>query len=207
MDFTQIISDSFSLIIISMCLFLKIPQIRSIISLKNARGINIYGLIMELGSYTTTALYNYVNKYSPLSYMEYPVLIAQEYVLIYLVLYYQNLIGIKVVITTILYFGLAISFLLKVLDPSILTLIVPFCTPVSLSSKAIQLWEIKRKQNADSVSVTTWVISALTNGSRIYTILMDSKDILLLTNFTLSTVMSGTIALTAYIMQHKKKQS
>ncbi|XP_066906900.1 solute carrier family 66 member 3 isoform X2 [Halyomorpha halys] len=112
----------------------------------------------------------------------------------------------KVIISTILYFGLTISFLMQVLDPSILTLMVPFCTPVSLSSKAIQLWEILRKQNADSVSVTTWIISALTNGSRIYTILMDSKDILLLTNFTLSTVMSGSIALTAYIMQQKKKQ-
>lgn len=49
MDITQMISDSFSIIIITMCLFLKIPQIRSIINLKNARGINIYGLIMELG--------------------------------------------------------------------------------------------------------------------------------------------------------------
>lgn len=45
-------------------------------------------------------------------------------------------------------------------------LLQPFCTPVSLSSKGIQLWEILKTKNTDSVSVTTWIISAFTNFSK-----------------------------------------
>lgn len=71
--------------------------------------------------------------------MEYPVLIAQEYVLIYLVLFYQNLIGMKVIITTILYFGLALSFLMNVLEPSILTLII-VSKYIFDSNKSYYLW-------------------------------------------------------------------
>lgn len=204
MDPAQLISDALSIITISMCLFLKVPQIKSIYTLKNARGINIYALLMELSSYSVTALYNYVNNYSLLSYMEYPILILQEYVLVYLVLFYQRLLGTKSTAITTAYIAIVLAFLLGIIDGSALKFIIPLCTPISLSSKAIQLWEILKTRCADSVSVTTWAISAITNASRIYTIYMDSADLILLTNFSLSTIMSSSIALSAYVLQKKK---
>lgn len=41
-------------------------------------------------SYSLTASYNYVNQYSLMSYMEYPVIIVQELILIFCFLYYSN---------------------------------------------------------------------------------------------------------------------
>uniref|UniRef100_A0A0A9YI41 PQ-loop repeat-containing protein 3 n=1 Tax=Lygus hesperus TaxID=30085 RepID=A0A0A9YI41_LYGHE len=205
MTISQLISDALSIVTIGMCLFLKVPQIMSIIKMKSAKGMNIYSLIMELASYTTTATYNYVNGYALLTYMEYPIIIAQEYVLIYLVLYYQELVGQKSIIGTVAYMLIVFGFVTQNIPSSVLMLLVPLCTPISLSSKGLQLWEILRNMNADSVAVSTWVISALTNASRIYTIYMDSADMILLSNFTLSTFMSGAIALTAYILQSKSK--
>lgn len=40
------------------------------------------------------------------------------------------------------------------------------CTPISISSKVMQLLAIVRAKNADSVSPLTWFISALTNSSK-----------------------------------------
>lgn len=205
MDISRLISDVLSIITISMCLFLKVPQIVSIHKLKNAKGMNIYGLLMELSSYSVMACYNFVNGYALLSYLEYPIIIAQEYVLIYLVLYYQNLIGSKAVAVAIFYTLTVISFLATFIPSAVLLFLVPLCTPVSLSSKAVQLWEILKRWNADSVSVSTWVISALSNASRIYTIYMDSADLLLLSNFILSTFMSASIAITAFMLQKGHK--
>ncbi|XP_073975193.1 solute carrier family 66 member 3 [Rhodnius prolixus] len=205
MDISKLISDVLSIITISMCLFIKVPQIMSIHKLKHARGMNIYGLLMELSSYSVMASYNFVNGYALLSYLEYPIIIIQQYVLIYLVLFYQNLIGSKAVAGALTYTLIVTSFLTKFIPSTILLFIVPLCTPVSLSSKAVQLWEILKKWNADSVSVSTWVISALSNASRIYTIYMDSSDLLLLSNFILSTFMSATVAITAFMLQKSHK--
>ncbi|XP_014247923.1 PQ-loop repeat-containing protein 3 [Cimex lectularius] len=205
MNFAQLISDVLSVITISFCLFLKVPQIKSIIKLKSAKGINIYGLAMELMSYSTTATYNFINGYALLSYLEYPIIIVQEYVLIFLVLYYQDLLQRKTAIFALIYGLVFLGFLVKVLPSGVVTLILPLCTPISLSSKAVQLWEILKHMNADSVSVTSWVISALTNASRIYTVLMDSADLILLSNLTLSTIMSGSIALISYVLQNRSK--
>lgn len=68
-------------------------------------------------------------------------------------------------------------------------------------SKTMQLLEIIRKKNADSVSVLTWFLSVFTNATRIYTILMDSADINLLLNFSISSVLSGSVMISAIYYQ------
>jgi hypothetical protein len=40
------------------------------------------------------------------------------------------------------------------------------CTPVSASSKVVQLIEILRTKNAESISILTWFLSAFTNFSK-----------------------------------------
>ncbi|KAL5245289.1 hypothetical protein ACI65C_012699 [Semiaphis heraclei] len=72
---------------------------------------------------------------------------------------------------------------------------IPFGTPISLSSKCLQLFTILKFKNADSISLTSWFISAYTNGARIYTISMDSADKIMLTNFCLNTSLSTSILL------------
>uniref|UniRef100_A0A1B6M2M9 Solute carrier family 66 member 3 n=1 Tax=Graphocephala atropunctata TaxID=36148 RepID=A0A1B6M2M9_9HEMI len=205
MSIIQIFSDILSIITISSCLILKVPQILSIHRLKSASGINIYGLLLELGSYTTTTCYNYVNSYALLSYLEYPIIIAQEYVLIFLVLKYKNWLNTRTYALIILYFVIVFGFVSKIIPSPVLMYIIPLCTPVSLSSKAIQLWEILSTRNADSVSITTWLISAFTNFTRVFTIFVDSADKILLTNFILSGTLSSSIAVAAKYFQAKKQ--
>lgn len=49
--------------------------------------------MLELFGYTVMMLYNYTYNYSLLSYLEYPILLVQEYILVALVLKYKNLLN------------------------------------------------------------------------------------------------------------------
>lgn len=84
----------------------------------------MFALLLELGSYSTTMSYNFVRGYSYLSYLEYPILLAQEYVLIYFVLKYNNLVNSRTTVYAILYIIICGLFLTQIIPPSVLTLMV-----------------------------------------------------------------------------------
>lgn len=139
-----IIADIFSIVTILSCLVVKVPQIKIIRENESATGkslkitnekktliflyfsgISLIGLTLELFSYTVMMCYNYANGYSILSYMEYPILLVQEYVLILMVLKYTDMLNTKSYIGAGIYVGVLGGFLSKALPKSILfTLVV-----------------------------------------------------------------------------------
>ncbi|GLV45677.1 uncharacterized protein CBL_02697 [Carabus blaptoides fortunei] len=205
-SYLQTLSDILSLITIGSCLILKVPQISTLLRVKNANGINLVGLLLELTSYTIMFSYNYRNGYALLSYMEYPIILVQELVLVYLVIYYKGLVGVHSLIGASLYFFMAGGFLLGFLPREALMFLVPLCTPIGASSKVVQLFEILRSKNAESVSVLTWFISAFTNLTRIFTIYMDSADAALLLNFSVNVCLSSSIMFAAYFYKLNSKE-
>lgn len=200
----QQLADFLSLITIGMCFILKIPQILNLLLAKSADQISILALLLELTSYTVMTNYNYTNGYSILSYLEYPVILLQEYILIFLVLKYLNKINKFSILVTILYFSISISFALQLIPKTVLTILAPMCTPISVSSKVVQLLAIFRAKNADTVSPITWFISAFTNLTRVFTIWMDSADIILLANFIISVILSSSIMFSAIYYRWNK---
>lgn len=75
--------------------------------------------------------YNFRNGYALLSYMEYPIILIQELVLVYCVIYYKNLLGAKSVVGAGIYFTIAGGFLLGALPREFLTfLVVCFCSVI-----------------------------------------------------------------------------
>lgn len=147
-----IIADLLSLITVSSCLVIKVPQISTIRENKSSKGethththahlnqrphtqieiacflflagISVLGLCLELFSYTVMMSYNYTSGYEFLSYMEYPVLLLQEYVLIYYVFKYQNLLGKRTQIFAVFYVTIATLIYLKLFPIIILTFLV-----------------------------------------------------------------------------------
>ncbi|XP_011866467.1 PREDICTED: PQ-loop repeat-containing protein 3 [Vollenhovia emeryi] len=190
-------ADLLSLITIGMCFVLKIPQILKLIAVKSADEMSMLGLFLELTSYTVMTSYNYANGYSLLSYLEYPIILVQEYILIFFVLKYLKRINMWSLLGATVYFTLSSCLLLGFVPKIVLTLLAPMCTPISASSKVVQLLAILRAKNAESVSPLTWFISAFTNLTRVFTIWMDSADILLLGNFVISVLLSSSIMFSA----------
>jgi len=202
------LSNLLSITTIILSAVMKAPQIIRIYNKKQTGGISLTSLLLDLINLSTTTCYNYTNNYSLMSYMEYPIILVQQYILIGIVLLYNNRLNTISLISSLLYIGFFGAFFFELLSSTILTILVPFGTPISLSSKCLQLYTIMKFKNADSISLTTWFISAYTNGARIYTILMDSADKMLLTNFCLNTSLSTSILLASiYYKQTLIKRS
>ncbi|XP_055531519.1 solute carrier family 66 member 3 [Wyeomyia smithii] len=201
-----VIADLLSLITIASCLFCKVPQIQTVQKLRSATGLSLNGLLMELCSYTVTMLYNFTNRYAFLSYMEYPILLIQEYVLVYVVLKYKNILNQTSYVWSAVYVAVFIGFASEIIPGSLLMMLVPFTTPVGATSKVMQLIAILRSKDSESVSLITWGLSAFTNSTRIYTILLDSGDRMLLANFGISTILSSSVLLAAWYYKKPKQE-
>lgn len=128
-----LLCDFFSLVTILMCLVAKVPQIRTLYGLKSAKGksaregevtsndiwsgckllfnpagISTTGLYLETLSYTVMMAYNYCSRYAMLSYLEYPVLLLQNYALIYLVCTYKRMLQKETYLVAVSYFSLTL---------------------------------------------------------------------------------------------------
>jgi hypothetical protein len=66
--------------------------------------------------------------------------------------------------------------------------------------------EIYRTKDSSSISSITWFISAFTNATRIYTIMLDQRDIMLLTNFIVSTGLSSAVLGAVIYYKNPKKK-
>ncbi|XP_065076022.1 solute carrier family 66 member 3-like [Ochlerotatus camptorhynchus] len=201
-----VIADLLSLITIASCLVSKVPQIQTVHQLRSATGLSLNGLLMELCSYTVTMLYNFTNGYAFLSYMEYPILLVQEYVLVYVVLKYKNMLNKPAYIWSGVYVAVFSAFAIGVLPSSLIMMLVPLTTPVGATSKVMQLVAILKSKDSQSVSLITWALSAFTNSTRIYTILLDSADKMLLANFGISTILSTSVLLAAWYYKKPKQE-
>ncbi|XP_050097717.1 solute carrier family 66 member 3 [Anopheles aquasalis] len=204
--FLYVLADLLSIVTIASCLISKVPQIQTVRRLQSATGLSVNGLLMELASYTVTMLYNFTNGYAFLSYLEYPILLVQEYVLVYFVLKYSSMLGQRAYMWAGVYGVLFFGFATGLIPSSVLMMLVPFTTPVGATSKVMQLIAILRSKDSASVSLITWAISAFTNSTRIYTIMLDSGDRMLLANFGVSTILSSSVLLAAWYYKKPKKE-
>lgn len=68
--------------------------------------------------------YNFVRGYSYLSYLEYPILLVQEYVLIYCVLKYSNLLNSKSALYAVFYVTITGLLLTQIIPSTVLTMIL-----------------------------------------------------------------------------------
>lgn len=79
-------------------------------------------------------LYNYRNNHAILSYMEYPIILIQEIILIYFVLYYKSLINTHSLFQASIYFAVTGGFYTGIFSKDILTFLVVCSATVILQS-------------------------------------------------------------------------
>lgn len=86
-------------------------------------------------SYSITASYNYVNQYSLMSYLEYPVIIVQELILIFLFLKYSQKLSLKYSSIFAVYVSVVVCICRGVVPPKVLDFGV-VCISMLVVSKA-----------------------------------------------------------------------
>lgn len=198
----QVVANVISTLTVLSCLFLKVPQIMHMKKKQSAAGIYLQAMLMEITGFTIVTLYNFTNQYSAMTYLEYPIILLQIYVMLYYVLKFRGLLSAPIVpLGTIIYVCTIFGFATEILPKDILSYLLPFCTPLSGTAKVTYIYGIVKAANADAVSLTTWIISVVTNLSRLFTVYVDSADMKLMFNFLVSTMLSAGVLTTAMYYQ------
>jgi len=193
---------------IVLCIVLKVPQILSILQNKSVKGISLPGILLELTSYSIGLIYAVSNEYALMSYLEYPFLVVQDVLLLGIVLYYSNQLGLSSLAAFGVYSSIIYAFLSGMVPMSVVITLMSLSTPVAAMSKIAQLRSLHQSQNSDSVSLLTWSIAVYTTITRIFTTVSQSIDIPLLTNYSVSLILNMTIiALTVHLRRSKPKET
>ncbi|XP_045531988.1 solute carrier family 66 member 3 [Pieris brassicae] len=190
--------------IVLTCLFLKVPQI---FHLNNKRpseikGISLHAIAMEIVGYSIMALYNFKNKYTLVTYLEYLALLIQEYIMLFYVLRAKGYLANKY--TSMIsgtYIVSVSAFLIEIIPKETLNYLVPICLPLSGVAKVTYIRGMMKASNSDAISIETWTMSALTNAGRFFTVFMDSADKHLLLNYSVSAILSSAVLGTAAYYQ------
>jgi len=148
------------------------------------------------------------NEYALMSYLEYPFLVVQDVLLLGIVLYYSNQLGLSSLAAFGVYSSIIYAFLSGMVPMSVVITLMSLSTPVAAMSKIAQLRSLHQSQNSDSVSLLTWSIAVYTTITRIFTTVSQSIDIPLLTNYSVSLILNMTIiALTVHLRRSKPKET
>ncbi|XP_064412447.1 solute carrier family 66 member 3 isoform X2 [Latimeria chalumnae] len=154
------------------CMVLKFPQIIAVIAANSARGVSVNSLVLELTGFLVFLAYqNYYNYPLP-TYLEYPILIAQDVILLLAVSHYNGSVKQALPYLTIFTFG----WHLLTIQKWIIDLAMSLCTLISVTSKFIQLKCIWQARDSGQASALTWGMAVYTSATRILTTLMTTGD-------------------------------
>ncbi|XP_059973062.1 solute carrier family 66 member 3 isoform X2 [Mesoplodon densirostris] len=76
--------------VLGVCATLKLPQIFAVLGARSARGISLPSLLLELAGFLVFLRYQCYYEYPLLTYLEYPILIAQDLILLLCVFHFKG---------------------------------------------------------------------------------------------------------------------
>ncbi|XP_041109482.1 solute carrier family 66 member 3 [Polyodon spathula] len=192
---------NFSTLIV--CFVLKFPQIFALISAKSSRGISLKSLLLELTGFIVFLSYQSYYKYPLPTYLEYPILIAQDAILLLLVFYYNGNLNHGLLAAVLFVAG----WHLLTVQKWIIDLAMSLCTFISTASKFAQLQCLWETRDAGQVSALTWGMALYTSLTRIVTTLMTTGDLQVLARFIIMLLLNGWVTATiVYYRRAGKKQ-
>ncbi|XP_017573550.1 solute carrier family 66 member 3-like [Pygocentrus nattereri] len=184
--------DSLNLSTLLACTVLKLPQIALLTRTKSPKGISVRGLILELSGYIVFTTYEMYHEYPFATYLEYPILIAQDTVLFLLILHYNGNLRQSLIYSLIFVGGSQLLMLKSWIIDSAMSL----CTFISASSRFAQLQCLWQTKDAGQVSALTWAMSTYTCMARILTTVLTSGDLKVLLRFVVMTTLNGWVLAT-----------
>uniref|UniRef100_A0A3B5MD07 Uncharacterized protein n=1 Tax=Xiphophorus couchianus TaxID=32473 RepID=A0A3B5MD07_9TELE len=141
-----------------MCMVLKFPQIFVLMRAKRSTGISLNSLLLELTGFIVFVTYQMYYDYPPPTYLEYPILIAQDVILLLLILYYNGSLRQSLVYALLLVGG----WRLLTVERWIIDLAMSLCTFISAASKLTQLQCMWSSKDAGQVSALSWGMATYT---------------------------------------------
>ncbi|KAB1267002.1 PQ-loop repeat-containing protein 3 [Camelus dromedarius] len=171
---------------LGLCAALKLPQISAVLGARSARGISLPSLLLELGGFLVFLRYQWYYEYPLLTYLEYPILIAQG----------------KNKKSPVQYSVCVSAWFILTLQKWILDLAMNLCTFISAASKFAQLQYLWKARDSGAVSALTWGLASYTSATRIITTLMTTNDLTILLRFLIMLALNMWV--TATVLRYRK---
>ncbi|XP_042357333.1 solute carrier family 66 member 3 [Plectropomus leopardus] len=185
------------------CMVLKFPQIFVLMRAKSTSGVSLNSLLLELIGYIVFVTYQMYYDYPPPTYLEYPILIAQDAFLLLLIFHYNGCLR-QSLIYTVLFVG---GWRLLTVEKWIIDLAMSLCTFISAASKFAQLQCLWRSKDADQVSGLSWAMATYTCIARIYTTAVTTGDMQVLVRFIVMTSLNMWVLLTVLYYQRRSSSA
>lgn len=182
---------------VAVCAVLKLPQGVALLAAKSARGLSLESLVLELCGFLVCLRYQSYYSYPLSTYVEYPIIIAQDVILLLFVLHYSGKMK-HALPYTVLFVG---GWYVLGLQKWIVDLAMNLSTVVSAASKFAQLRCLWQSKDAGQVSTLTWSLATYTCATRIFTTLMTTKDFTVLVRFVV--MMALNIWVTATVLHYR----
>ncbi|KAM8833140.1 solute carrier family 66 member 3 [Synchiropus picturatus] len=181
------------------CAVLKLPQIVVLVRGRSSCGLSLHGLLLELAGFVVFMTYQVYYDYPPPTYLEYPLLIAQDVVMLLLILHYNQQRS-HALLYALLFVG---GWRLVTVHKWMVDLAMSLCTVLSAASKLAQLQCLWRSKDAGQVSALSWLLAVYTCAARIYTTAVTTGDVQVLVRFMVTTSLNAWVLLT--VLRYQKR--
>ncbi|KAF3701488.1 PQ-loop repeat-containing protein 3 Precursor [Channa argus] len=185
------------------CMVLKFPQIFALMRAKSTTGVSLNSLLLELIGFIVFVTYQMYYEYPAPTYLEYPILIAQDVFLLLLILHYNGSLRQSVIYVLVLAGG----WRLLTVEKWIIDLAMSLCTFISAASKLAQLQCLWKSKDAGQVSALTWAMATYTCIARIYTTTVTTGDVQVLVRFIAMALLNLWVLLTVLYYQKHHRSS
>uniref|UniRef100_A0A8C6QQ54 Solute carrier family 66 member 3 n=1 Tax=Nannospalax galili TaxID=1026970 RepID=A0A8C6QQ54_NANGA len=182
---------------LAVCAALKLPQIYAQLAARSARGISLPSLLLEVAGFLVFLRYQCYYGNPLLTYLEYPILIIQDIILLLFIFHFNGNVKQAVPYMTVF----VSSWFILSLQKWIIDLAMNLCTFISAASKFAQLQYLWKAQDSGAVSALTWGLSAYTCASK-NTFLMSRFSFSVLTRFVI--MLALNIWVTATVLHYRK---
>ncbi|KAG7466025.1 hypothetical protein MATL_G00160430 [Megalops atlanticus] len=181
------------------CMVLKFPQIILLIRAKSTKGVSLKSLLLELIGFIVFITYQMYYDYPPPTYLEYPILIAQDAILLLLILHYNGNLR-QSVFYTLLFVG---GWQLLTVQKWIIDLAMSLCTFISAGSKFAQLQCLWESKDSGQVSALSWGMATYTCLARIFSTIVTTGDMQVLVRFIVMAILNGWV--TAMVLYYRRR--
>ncbi|NXR47934.1 PQLC3 protein, partial [Hippolais icterina] len=153
---------------------------------------------ISLFSYVVFLRYQIYYGYPLETYLEYPVVIAQDVILIFCIMHFSGKAR-RALFYAVIYWG---SWYMLTLQKWIIDLAMNLCTFISAASKLVQLQHLWQTKDSGQASALTWGMAVYTCAARIITTVMTTNDLAVLIRFIIMFILN--IWVTATILHYRK---
>ncbi|KAK9510787.1 hypothetical protein O3M35_005499 [Rhynocoris fuscipes] len=193
------------LTIILLSLIVKLPQINKIWINQSAKSVNIFSVLANLYSVTIKGSYCFLQSFPISAYGEQIVIGCQNIILTVLVLHYNM--STKVSTAFVGLYSAILYILVNDFIPFQLLMYFQILTgPVNFVGRMIQAYTIYRDKSTGQLSGYTYSIQFFMAASRIFTSIEETKDLILICNYSLSTF-SLALILVLFLYYNKNNKS